>query len=100
MTFEDIKRMKETRGYDLVQLAEHCGVSYDILELLFCKEDICDLPQGTSKRVEEAMSYATDREKRQGEYRLERRELGDTLTFEAFNIEDKTTRGTVMATLK
>ena len=71
MTFEEIKRMKEERGYDLAQLAEHCSVPYVILELLFCKEDIRDMPRGTAKRVEEAMSYAADREKRQGEYTLE-----------------------------
>ena len=35
-----------------------------------------------------------------GQYILERQELGDTLTFEAFNIEEGTTLGTVTATLK
>ena len=35
-----------------------------------------------------------------GQYILDRQEIGDTLTFEAFNIEEGTTLGTVTATLK
>ena len=48
MTFEEIKRMKEERGYDLAQLAEHCGMPYSVLELLFCKDVTYDLSKKTA----------------------------------------------------
>lgn len=88
MTLEEMKRIKQEKGYSLAQLSEYSGVPLGTLQKIFSGETehpryatkqaleqaLCGAPYQTEKgpgRVEEAMVYRASRAKKPGEYTLE-----------------------------
>ena len=93
MTLEEMKRIKQERGYSLAQLSEYSGVPLGTLQKIFSGEtehpryatrraleqaltmDRKDYPDGPAhdkpQTVEEAISYTVDNLHRQDKYTLE-----------------------------
>ena len=88
MTLEEMKKMKQEKGYSLAQLSEYSGVPLGTLQKIFSGETEHPryatrqaleqaLSEGVyreekeAKGVAERTAYAADRPKRQGEYTLE-----------------------------
>lgn len=73
MTLDEMKKIKQERGFSLAQLSDYSGVPLDILQKIFYEEGSPEsffFGRGTQK-VEEASPYKASRPKRQGEYTLE-----------------------------
>lgn len=98
MTLEEMKRMKQERGFSLAQLSDYSGVPLGTLQKIFSgetehprystrqaleqallgrnddyRDGLCGSGEttGRSMRVEEPARYQASREKKQGEYTLE-----------------------------
>lgn len=90
MTLEEMKRIKQERGFTLAQLSDYSGVPLGTLQKIFSgetehpryatrqaleqalmREDAEYSYESKSQKAEEAMTYKASRPKRQGEYTLE-----------------------------
>lgn len=73
MTLEEMKQIKQERGYTMAQLSEYSGVPLGTLQKIFTGETAHPryATRQALERVLTASSYGVQREKKQGEYTVE-----------------------------